>query len=68
MHAAGAIASKLTPFLVMPYAVAIGTDTWAVLALLAFGIVQILTDALYSVRASDWKKFRREMRLARPSS
>ena len=65
MHAAGAIATKLTPFLVIPYALAIGTETWAVLALLALGVVQILTDVLYSVRASDWKKFRREMRLAR---
>jgi hypothetical protein len=68
MHAAGAIATKLTPFLVIPYAAAIGTDTWAVLVLLALGIVQILTDLLFSVRASDWKKFRREMKLARPSS
>ena len=66
MHAAGAIATKLTPFLVIPYALAIGTETWAVLALLALGVVQILTDVLYSVRASDWKKFRREMRLAQP--
>jgi hypothetical protein len=65
MHAAGAIATKLTPFLVIPYAVAIGTDTWAVLVLFALGVVQILFDLLYSVRASDWKKFRREMRLAR---
>jgi hypothetical protein len=65
MHAAGAIATKLTPFLVIPYAVAIGTETWAVLILLGIGIVQIVTDLLFSVRASDWKKFRREMRLAR---
>jgi hypothetical protein len=65
MHAAGAIATKLTPFLVIPYAIAIGTEAWAVLVILALGIVQILTDLLYSVRASDWKKFRREMRLAR---
>ena len=65
MHAAGAIATKLTPFLVIPYAVAIGTQTWAVLVLLALGVVQIVTDVLFSVRASDWKKFRREMRLAR---
>jgi hypothetical protein len=64
MHAAGAIATKLVPFLVIPYAVAIGTDAWAVLAILALGVVQIVTDLLYSVRASDWKKFRREMRLA----
>jgi len=68
MHAAGAIATKLTPFLVIPFAVAIGTETWAVLVLLALGVVQILTDVLYSVRASDWKKFRREMESARRSS
>ena len=64
MHAAGAIATKIVPFLVIPYALAIGTDLWAVLVLLALGVVQILIDLLYSVRASDWKKFRREMRLA----
>ena len=68
MHAAGAIATKLVPFLVIPYAVAIGTDAWAVLAILALGIIQIVTDLLYSVRASDWKKFRREMRLVRTRS
>jgi len=65
MHAAGAIATKLTPFLVVPYAVAIGTEAWAVLVLLALGVIQIVTDVLFSVKASDWKKFRREMRLAR---
>ena len=65
MHASGAIASKVTPFLVIPYALAIDTDAWAVLALLAIGVIQIVTDLLFSVRASDWKKFRREMRLAR---
>lgn len=65
MHAAGAIATKLTPFLVALYALAIDTQTWAVLILLALGVVQIVTDVLFSVKASDWKKFRREMRLAR---
>jgi hypothetical protein len=65
MHAAGAIATKLVPFLVIPYALAIKTDVWAALALLALGVVQVLSDVLFSVRASDWKKFRREMRLAR---
>ena len=65
MHAAGAIATKLVPFLVTPYAIAIGADTWAVALLLLFGVVQIVSDLVYSVRASDWKKFRREMRLAR---
>jgi hypothetical protein len=65
MHAAGAIATKLTPILVIPFAIAIATDTWAVLVLAALAIIQIITDVLFSVRASDWKKFRREMRLAR---
>jgi len=68
MHAAGAIATKLTPFLVIPYAIAIGTETWAVLLLLAVGIIQIITDVLFSVKASDWKKFRREMKIARSLS
>ena len=68
MHAAGAIATKLTPFLVIPYAVAIGTETWAVLLLLALGVIQIVTDVLFSVKASDWKKFRREMKFARSLS
>ena len=68
MHAAGAIATKLTPFLVIPYAIAIGTETWAVLLLLALGIIQIITDVLFSVKASDWKKFRREMKVARSLS
>ena len=65
MHAAGAIATKLVPFLVIPYALAIGTDSWAIWVLAAVGVLQILTDVLFSVRASDWKKFRREMRFAR---
>jgi len=68
MHAAGAIATKLTPFLVIPYAIAIGTETWAVLLLLALGVIQIVTDVLFSVKASDWKKFRREMKFARSLS
>ena len=65
MHAAGAIATKVTPFLVILYAVAIGTAPWAVLVLVALGVVQIVTDLVFSVKTSDWKKFRREMRLAR---
>lgn len=65
MHAAGAIATKLTPFLVALYALAIDTEMWAVAILLAVGLFQIVFDVLFSVKMSDWKKFRREMRLAR---
>jgi hypothetical protein len=64
MHAAGAIVTKLTPFLVVPYALAIDTDSWAVGLLLALGVGQVVSDIVYSTKKSDWKKFRREMRLA----
>ena len=65
MHAAGAIVTKLVPFVVIPYAAAIGCDAWAIALLLVLGVVQVVTDVVWSVKASDWKKFRREMRLAR---
>ncbi len=65
MHASGAIVTKLTPFAVILYALAIGADAWAIALLFAVGILQILSDLLFSVKSSDWKKFRREMRLAR---
>jgi hypothetical protein len=65
MHAAGAIVSKIVPFAVVPYAIAVGADAWAVALLLAVGVVSIVTDVFWSVKASDWKKFRRERRLAR---
>ena len=65
MHASGAIVSKIVPFAVVPYAMSINCATWAILALVAAGIAAIVIDVVFSVRASDWKKFRREMRLAR---
>lgn len=64
MHASGAIVTKLVPFAALPLALAIGLDGWAVRLLLILGIGQLLTDALLSTRHSDWKRFRREMRLA----
>jgi hypothetical protein len=67
MHASGAIATKLTPFLVLAYGLAIGADGWALAVLLVVGALQILSDVLLSVKSSDWKKFRREMKLARSS-
>lgn len=64
MHASGAIVSKVIPFLVAAVAAAGGAEPWAVLALLAIGALQLVTDATLSTRASDWKRFRREMRSA----
>ena len=64
MHASGAIVTKIVPFACFPLAYAAHAPWWSGAVLLAFGLVQLATDALFSVRASDWKRFRREMRLA----
>jgi hypothetical protein len=72
MHAAGALATKAAPFAVFtPVYVRharLGYDllpSWSLWALLAFGALQIVTDVLWSRRFSDWKKVRRELRIAR---
>jgi hypothetical protein len=68
MHASGTIVTKVTPFLVLPYALAIGADGWAIALIVGVGLLQLATDIIFWERRSDWKKFRREMRLARPAS
>ncbi len=65
MHASGALVSKAIPFVVAAVAVAGGAQAWAIAVLLAIGVVQLITDVTLSTRASDWKKFKREMRFAR---
>lgn len=67
MHAAGAIVTKLLPFLLIGAAWAADVPAWAVWALLAIGIVVVATDIVWSTKASDWKKFQREMAFAHPS-
>jgi hypothetical protein len=72
MHAAGALATKAAPFAVfapvyirharLDYAL---LPSWSLWALLAFGALQIVTDIVWSTKASDWKKVRRELRIAR---
>jgi hypothetical protein len=65
MHASGAIATKLAPFAALAFWPATGAPWWAAAGLLALGVFQILTDVAFSVRSSDWKKVRRELRVAR---
>jgi hypothetical protein len=65
MHASGAIATKVVPFVVLPVGPIAGAPWWATAAVLLLGIGQVTTDLLWSVKASDWKKFRREMAIAR---
>lgn len=64
MHAAGAVTSKLMPFLMLGAAWGMRAPTWAWLALIAIGMIEIATDLLWSVTSSDWKRYKREMRYA----
>jgi hypothetical protein len=72
MHASGAIVSKIAPFAVfvavyLPHRAA-GYDlfpSWSLWAILAIGVIQIVTDILFSTKKSDWKRFKRERRIAR---
>jgi hypothetical protein len=64
MHASGAISTKLAPFLALAAAPAYEAPTWSVVVLLVMGVGQIVTDVLFSTKTSDWKKVRRELRVA----
>lgn len=61
MHASGALVTKIVPFALIGAAVAAGVPSWVVWVLVAVGIAEIITDLLWSTKASDWKKYRREM-------
>jgi hypothetical protein len=72
MHAAGALASKIAPFAVfagayLPHRAADYDlfPPWAMWGALGFGVIQIVTDVWWSTKKSDWKKVRRELRVAR---
>jgi hypothetical protein len=65
MHASGAVASKVGPILVLAFWRASGAPGWAAWAILGYGVLIIGTDVFISTRTSDWKRFRREMRIAR---
>lgn len=65
MHAAGAVVSKLVPFLLIPAALIAGVPWWATTLLVLFAIAGIVTDYLLSVTKSDWKKYLREMEFER---
>jgi hypothetical protein len=65
MHASGAIATKVAPFGALALWPASDAPWWSAAVLLALGILQIVTDVLFSVRSSDWKKVKRERAIAR---
>jgi hypothetical protein len=65
MHASGAIATKLAPFVALVFASAADAPSWATWAVVVFGVFQLATDLLFSTKASDWKKVRRELAVAK---
>ncbi len=65
MHASGAIATKLAPFAALALWPASGAPGWAAVGLLIIGVGQVVTDVTFSTKSSDWKKFSREMAIAR---
>jgi hypothetical protein len=67
MHASGAIVTKVMPLVGLGAGVAMGAESWALWFLAVLTAAQVVTDILWSTRASDWKKFLRERRLAAES-
>lgn len=65
MHASGAVATKVAPFLPLFFAPAVQAPWWSIAILIGFGLFQVTTDVLFSTKASDWKKVRRELAVAR---
>jgi hypothetical protein len=63
-HASGAIATKLAPFVAVALAPLTNAPAWAVIAMAAYGVFQIVSDVVFSTRGSDWKKFLRERAVA----
>jgi hypothetical protein len=62
---ARAIASKIAPLLALAFWPASDAPGWAAWAIAGYEVVIIGTDVFISTRTSDWKRFRREMRIAR---
>ena len=65
MHASGAIASKLGPLLALAFWPASVAPTWAAWFIVGYWALIIATDVFISTRRSDWKRVRRELRVAR---
>lgn len=64
-HASGAIATKIAPFVAVALSPATNAPAWAVLAMGAYGVLQIATDVAFSTKSGDWKKYSRERAVAR---
>jgi hypothetical protein len=64
MHAAGAVATKLAPFVALAFFPATDAPWWAAAVVLVIGVGQIVTDVRFSRKTGDWSKVRRERAVA----
>jgi hypothetical protein len=65
MHASGAIATKLAPFIALAFWPVTLAPRWSAIVLVGVGVLTIVMDLLFSFKLSDWKKVRRELEVAR---
>ncbi len=65
MHASGALATKVAPFIALGFWWRTDAPVWAAWAVVGLGVFQILTDVFLSTKTSDWKKVKRERAVAR---
>ena len=65
MHASGAIMTKVAPLFALAFWPASGAPWWSAAGLAAICVASIATDVAFSVKVSDWKKFRRERAVAK---
>lgn len=65
MHASGALATKIAPFVALGFCLAANGPAWAAWVLAAIGAFEIATDILFSRTRSDWKRVARERALGR---
>jgi len=65
LHASGALATKVAPFVAVALAPLTNAPGWAVIVMAAYGVLQIVTDVAFSTRTGDWKRYRRERAIAR---
>lgn len=65
MHASGALATKAAPFVALAFWWATEAPAWVAGAVAALGVLLIVTDVLFSTKTSDWKRVKRERRIAR---
>ena len=68
MHAAGAVATKIAPFVALAMWPLTEAPAWAAWVVLGIGALQIATDIAFSTKTGDWSKVARERTIARDAA